>query len=682
MADDSNGTIVAWSPIFATLSISIFQSTIFYLFFLFQRFKDKKKGSLSLYEPRQHILSHRSPAPFGANWLMDAWNVSEEELLRCVGLDAFMYLRFLRLCARVAAVGTFFSLVLIPLYVTGGNRGDASEQFNKLTLARVESGSNRLWVATFFWWIFVAFVLNEFWKEWQLFAKNRYNFLANGAPDTPQDFRYSIRVEQLPPKLRSNKALLTYFERIFPQKVRNATVFLHIPELEELCALRKTAILNVEKAVAFTVTKPDKPRPQTKIGGSYCGEGNMVDTIDHFTSEINRLNHEIDAVRAEILKNQTLSNDHETMLDKDKEPLLQKAESSVEETKVSLASSTGIVTFSSLCAKQSAVQCEISGKPDEVNVFPTVDPSNILWNNMTFLLTRQHLRKAKVAAVWIVGIFFWAFPITFVNSISNLNSVLTTLGLKELNQNSFWYGLITGLLPVVLLSLLMELLYKAIETAASHYIRMKSSSEVDVYALWWHQLFQVANLWLLLIGGSLANQLRPFVNNPVSIVEILAGALPGASVFFVNMITVGGLGSFGLELSMIARYGLALVKSLIQPDSLRTQRTLDNEKEPPPIEWGKVIPPRIFVFMVMITYMSIAPIMEVFAFVYFSGSYLVWKHQCLHVYAQGESGGVITWQSIFPFLMACLYMAELIFFSYMTIKQVRYENKQNVCIQF
>jgi hypothetical protein len=166
--DTSEGVIVTWSAIWVTLLVAFAQSAVFYLFFQYQRAQEQKKGSFSLYEPRQHARSHRSPAPFAASWWKDAWDVSQEELLQCVGLDSYMFLRFLRLGARMAAIGTFFSVVLIPTYATGNATGDSTLEFNQLTLARVEQGSSRMWVTLFCWWFFVAFVLHEFWMEWKV----------------------------------------------------------------------------------------------------------------------------------------------------------------------------------------------------------------------------------------------------------------------------------------------------------------------------------------------------------------------------------------------------------------------------------------------------------------------------------------------------------------------------------
>ena len=127
------------------------------------------------------------------------------------------------------------------------------------------------------------------------------------------------------------------------------------------------------------------------------------------------------------------------------------------------------------------------------------------------------------------------------------------------------------------------------------------------------------------------------------------------------MILLRRLGCFGLELSIFPNYGITLLRDFIQPEARRTQRMLDDAKIPLVIKWGQIIPPHVFVFLVTIMYMPIVPIMEVITLVYFSGSYLVWKNQCLHVYLQPfERGGVTTWESLFEFLMASLYMKDLL----------------------
>lgn len=491
-------------------------------------------------------------------------------------------------------------------------------------------------------------------SHYQLFSKNRYDFLAKGDPDTPKDFRYAIRVEQLPSSLRSSDTLARYFERVFPGKVRQATVYLEVSDLQKLVAERQKAFEMVEKATAYTRAQPAKHRPLTKVGGA-CG-GDKVDTIDHFTKEIERLNQEIDSLRKSILAEQLTS---EEGIEVEALPTKNRV------------SGTGVVTFTSLRAKQAAIQCEMSGKVDNVTVFAAADPQGMLWNNVTVPMSRQRVLGFLAACLWSAGILFWAVPVSLVTSIANLNSILETMGLEQVDSSKFWYGLVAGLLPVIFLAILMAGLYMSIVAAGTHWIRFKSLPEVDAYTLKWHQLFQFANLWLILMSGSFFSQLDSLLDaKPKEIIELIAKALPAASVFFVNMISVGGLGSFGMELSCLPTYGVTLIMNILQPEAMRTQRMLDSSKTPPSILWGKAIPPFVFVFLVAVIYMPIVPIMEIFALVYFGGSYLVWKHQCLHVYSQSfEGGGLTTWEALFDFLMSSLYIGEVVFIVFLGIKE-------------
>lgn len=43
---------------------------------------------------------------------------------------------------------------------------------------------------------------------------------------------------------------------------------------------------------------------------------------------------------------------------------------------------------------------------------------------------------------------------------------------------------------------------------------------------WLPHVGQVANLWLTIIGGSIINQLDPFIEDPSSIVDLLGASVP------------------------------------------------------------------------------------------------------------------------------------------------------------
>jgi len=334
------------------------------------------------------------------------------------------------------------------------------------------------------------------------------------------------------------------------------------------------------------------------------------------------------------------------------------------------AVSTGIVIFRSLRAKTAAMQCRLAGNPDNMIVKDAPSPDSIIWRNISMPLFRQRLLGKQSSILWLAGILFWAVPVAFVIGVANLNAILSAVGLPTANSSSGWYGLISGLLPPVFLALLMIFLYKAITFVATSWVRYKSQPEVDEYVFFWHQLFQFANLWLLLIGGSLFGQVSTIADDPTGIVDAITAALPGAAIFFANYILVATFGSWGLELSMLPTYGVTLLKSIFQSEEMRTQRELDESKKTTPIDWGKKLPPMVFQFLIVLVYMPIAPIIVVFGLLFFAGTYLVQKHQCMHVYAQeNETGGLVTWQKLSVFLFVSLYMAEIIFIAYMGTKK-------------
>lgn len=146
-----------------------------------------------------------------------------------IGLDSYMFLRLLRFGARITALGSVLSVILIPVYATGTARGNSTEGFNLFTLARVENGDEgRLGVTLAMWYIFIAFILHELNHEWETFASHRHKYLANGDEDVPLEFRYSVLCEQVPEWLQNERVLKKYFERMFPDKVASTVTCMEV----------------------------------------------------------------------------------------------------------------------------------------------------------------------------------------------------------------------------------------------------------------------------------------------------------------------------------------------------------------------------------------------------------------------------------------------------------------------
>lgn len=89
-------------------------------------------------------------------------------------------------------------------------------------------------------------------------------------------------------------------------------------------------------------------------------------------------------------------------------------------------------------------------------------PSDVIWKNLRIKGWERMVRTAVTIGIVCATILFWSIPVAVVSSFSNINSLITVPGLTWLkflnNLPSQLLGLVTGLLPVILLALLMSLL--------------------------------------------------------------------------------------------------------------------------------------------------------------------------------------------------------------------------------
>jgi len=184
---------------------------------LWALFEGSRSKYPQVYSPRRRWLpaqvpAERPKAPFG--WIPPVALVGEEETLERCGLDAYMLLRFIKLCARLSLFTSAAGcLLLLPVFQGGGG---GLEGFNRLTLNNLAHPAH-MWTST---GLMVVFTLRLYWLldcEYKNYVKWRIAYLMQGSVDQARyQARYTIMLEGLPPSLRTNAALERYLERIFP----------------------------------------------------------------------------------------------------------------------------------------------------------------------------------------------------------------------------------------------------------------------------------------------------------------------------------------------------------------------------------------------------------------------------------------------------------------------------------
>ena len=149
-----------------------------------------------------------------------------------------------------------------------------------------------------------------------------------------------------------------------------------------------------------------------------------------------------------------------------------------------------------------------------------------------------------------------------VAAISNLDTLQKYLPfLSVLGATA--RAIIQGLLPVIIV-LLFSLVVNWIMDAISRYgERRKTESAIQLEIFKWYFMYQIANVYLLLLAGSVFDSLENAIDDPSSILDLVSSALPNQSVFFVNYVLTTWLGGTPLVLLQLVPILLLILYRLI-----------------------------------------------------------------------------------------------------------------------
>jgi len=652
--------------------------------------------------------------------------VSDQELLRCVGLDLFVSLRFLRFCFQICFCAFLVAtVVLIPTYYTNDFDGTttingktttvATNGYFQFTMQRLQSGNNKLWISFVFSILFYFGILRRLWVEWETYIPLRYDFLANGDSEakTEQDhveqYRCSCMVEYVPESLRGDKELFDFFNALFPGQVERAEILLNASKLTELIEEREKNIKLYEDVYAkhshqkskyskqmevygrqqrnlsilqyflcsCTGMPPKKPmEPLITLGRDWKNHGRrkQVEALPYYLLEIKRLNRLIEVEHKRILQEK---------LNRDRSEVTQKfdvinftagamAHISGVVTSSDLNCDTGFVQFKNLTSKQSAIQCNITGTSNFLVTSPAPDRRDIIWRNAIVERGGIFLKQKLIYGLLLTGMLFWSFIITGINTISNIDTLDRVLPSWMIPKpGSFWAGLIQGWLPVVLLEIVMKILISILNLVSKRYIRYKTRAECDNFVYKWNFAYRLANILIIILSGSLLTLLKSSATNPQEVLQSFTEGLLSQSQFFLNNVIVSIGTETLMELAQIRAMIVYFVMYKFITVEAKSQRYLEKLEEADKFEWGEDVPNFFFVFMVAIIYAAQVPIILGACAFYFYISLKVYKHQCLFVYSQPYEGGGKLMKLLNRTILTSLYVGIGIFSTTLALKSMK-----------
>ncbi|GAA5795702.1 hypothetical protein HPULCUR_001064 [Helicostylum pulchrum] len=579
------------------------------------------------YAPRTYAVPKEKrppPIPKGfGRWILAIFKISDEDLIKTMGLDRFMVLKFLRMGMVTFSI---YSLVAIPILfpITTIGQGDLPG-LTYLTMGNVTDDS-RTWAHCLLAVILSGLVWYYTYRETKIYITLRRKFLLS--PDYADSVAArTIYVPSIPADVNNAQTLERIFSK-FPGGVRRVWLNRQLEDLPELVQERQNAAISLEttitKAILATYKHNMKMSGSNQIDEEGLTESDIPETIrpKHRDSSIPLpcFGRKVDSI--------TFYHDKIKELN---ESVTKRQNESHNFTQVNSA----FIEFNEQAAAHMAAQSLMHKESMQMAPrYIQIAPSDIIWENMNIKSYERMLRRFVSIACTTVIIIFWAVPVVFVQAIANIDELAKILPflsiIKELDPAIV--GIIQGILPAVALSVLISLV-PIIFTIFSTKEGIPQKSFVQLSVLHKFFFFQLIDVVLVstLSGGALAmaKQIEGIATNPFGIINTLSENLPKASTFFITFVMLQSTNQSGQAMLQLVPY----ILSYVFPMFATTPRDIYNQKKTcPNINLGTLIPAQTVIFVLGLEYGVIAPLILPFVCLFFMLQYFVYLYQFLYVY--------------------------------------------------
>lgn len=425
-----------------------------------------RRSNRRYYAPRTYLgslkESERSPPlPSGfINWVRSFWKIPDIYALQHQSLDAYLYIRYLRMALVLCFVGCLITWpVLFPVNATGGGN---QTQLDILSYGNVdqETQKDRYYAHVFISWLYFGFVMYMIMRECIFYINLRQAFLLSPFYADRISSRTVLFTSVPAPYLTEAK-----LRKVFGPSVKNVWITSDTKEVDEMVKERDKVAMRLEKAEVKLIKLankerqnaikkgaspeevekapvlgdaesgsvaarwiPEKKRPTHRLGPLGL-IGKKVDTINWCRAELERLIPEVDAAQAKYRAG-------------------------------GYKKVPGVfIEFRTQADAEGAAQ--ILAHHQGLHMTPKyvgIRPGEIIWKSLAIPWWQKVIRRYLVIGFISALILFWAIPVAFVGLVSNvtfLSSISWLSWLKDIP--SVIMGVVTGLLPSVMLSILMSL---------------------------------------------------------------------------------------------------------------------------------------------------------------------------------------------------------------------------------
>jgi len=575
-----------------------------------------------IYSPKSSfdlVPEEKKPEPLPKDpirWIFILLTKPESFILQQAGLDGYFFLRYLKMFGYLFTFGLLTWIILLPINASNGNH---LEGFDQLSIANVKH-EKRYYAHVFIGWIWYGAVIYVIYRE--LFF---FNSLKNAVLSTP---KYAMSLpartvlfQCVPDSLLDGKQIFKIFngvKRIYVSRtskqledaVNTRAAMVNRLEIAENKLLKK-AVKNKMKADKKGVTLepadeisayvPEKKRPRYRAGGLFSSK---VDTIRHCQEQITILDEKVKQLQKKFRHTQP--------------------------------NNSLFVEFYDQYHAQLAYQTVIHHNPLRVSpAYIGVAPEDVQWRNLRIFWWERLTRRALAFAAICAVIVFWAVPVAFIGVISNFNYLTNKLHWLRWIENlpDQLLGIVTGILPTAMLSLLNMLLPMYIRAMAK-VAGAISYQSIELYTQLAYFGFLIVNGFLVTaLASSATATVTQIIEDPTSALDILAAKLPLSSNFYISYLTLQGMGIAGASLFQVVGLFLYYILGYMLDNTVR--KKWNRFSGLGTVAWGTVFPLFTQLATISLAYSVISPLIIAFGLIGFALIYIAYCHNLTYCFVEG-----------------------------------------------
>ncbi|KAF2274422.1 DUF221-domain-containing protein [Westerdykella ornata] len=636
------------SSLVSTLIPNLIIAAIFITLFMIFRPRFKR-----LYAPRTYIDSlgdyRRTPPPSSGflGWIKDFRRIDDKWILDHSSIDGYLFVRYFKLIVIISILGALITWpILFPVNATGGA---GNQQLDILSMSNV-SNPIRYYAHALVSCVFLGLVMIIIARE-SFYTVNLRQAYRRSPWGASRLSSRTILFTSVPTKIKVAELF-----QLFPG-VTHAWVASDCKDLEKLVEDRDDTALKLEAAEIRLSHDANNNRLRAAKGKKHYAGPEEDGT--KWLNPKDRPTHRLKFLIGKKVDTIEYGRQHLAELI----PKITEEQDKHWQGEHKLVGAV-FMEFATQKAAQDAWQLmqQRKTRPNKQMVARQLGvlPQEVVWNNLRIGVAEHWVRWLIATAAITVLIVFFAVPVAFVGVVSQVNYLASRFSWLEwiLDIPAVILGVVTGLLPVVMLAVLMALvpIFCRLLAKLAGWVTL---SQVELQTQSWYFAFQVIQVFLITtFAGAVTTVINQILDNPGSAITLLSENLPKASNFYINYFILFGLSAFAGSLLNIGGFVTVVLLGRILPGKTPRKIFQKLTKLSAPM-WGSEFPKWVNLGVIALSYSCIAPLILGFSTVGLYLIYLGFRYNFLYTYEVNIDTRGAAYQRALQQLTTGVYISEL-----------------------